>query len=88
MGLEGAVRLGMRKELEAIEDPGERASAFEAMVAPRTSTGKALNMAAHFEIDDVIDPADTRRWIATLVRRPPTAPTAGQEAPEHRHLVT
>jgi acetyl-CoA carboxylase carboxyltransferase component len=66
MGLEGAVRLGMRRELEAIEDPGERERAYEAMVATAYERGRGLSMASYFEIDDVIDPADTRRWIATL----------------------
>ncbi|HEV3387901.1 MAG TPA: carboxyl transferase domain-containing protein [Solirubrobacteraceae bacterium] len=67
MGLEGAVRLGMRRELETIEDPGERERAYNAAVAAAYERGKGLNMAAYFEIDDVIDPADSRRWIATLV---------------------
>jgi acetyl-CoA carboxylase carboxyltransferase component len=66
MGLEGAVRLGMRRELEAIEDPDEREQTFEATVAAAYERGKGINMAAYFEIDDVIDPADTRRWIETL----------------------
>ena len=66
MGLEGAVRLGMRRELEAIEDPAERERAFEETVAAAYERGKAVNMAAYGEIDDVIDPADSRRWIATL----------------------
>ena len=66
MGLEGAVRLGMRRELEAIEDPAERERAYEAMVAAAYERGRGISMAAYFEIDDVIDPADTRRWIATL----------------------
>ncbi len=66
MGLEGAVRLGMRRELDAIEDPDERERAFEAMVALAYERGRGLNMAAYGEIDDVIDPADSRRWIATL----------------------
>ncbi len=66
MGLEGAVRLGMRRELEAIADPEERERAFESAVAAAYERGKGINMAAYFEIDDVIDPADSRRWIATL----------------------
>ncbi|HWX75059.1 MAG TPA: biotin carboxylase, partial [Solirubrobacteraceae bacterium] len=66
MGLEGAVRLGMRRELEAIEDEDERERAFEAAVAAAYERGEGLNMAAYGEIDDVIDPADSRRWIATL----------------------
>jgi acetyl-CoA carboxylase carboxyltransferase component len=66
MGLEGAVRLGMRRELEAIADPQERERAFTEMVAAAYERGRGLNMAAYGEIDDVIDPAETRRWIGTL----------------------
>ncbi len=66
MGLEGAVRLGMRRELEAIEDVQERERVFAATVAAAYEHGRGLNMAAYGEIDDVIDPADSRRWIATL----------------------
>jgi acetyl-CoA carboxylase carboxyltransferase component len=66
MGLEGAVRLGMKRELEAIADPEERERVFEATVAAAYEHGQGLNMAAYGEIDDVIDPADSRRWIATL----------------------
>ncbi|MEU4494157.1 carboxyl transferase domain-containing protein [Streptomyces sp. NPDC023998] len=63
MGLEGAVRLGYRSELAAIEDSGERQRAFEARVAELYEHGKAVNAAAALEIDAVIDPADSRRWI-------------------------
>jgi acetyl-CoA carboxylase carboxyltransferase component len=66
MGLEGAVRLGMKRELEAIEDPQERERVFNATVAAAYEHGEGVNMAAYGEIDDVIDPADSRRWIATL----------------------
>jgi acetyl-CoA carboxylase carboxyltransferase component len=66
MGLEGAVRLGMRRELDAIEDPQERERVYEQMVAAAYERGQGVNMAAYGEIDDVIDPADSRRWIATL----------------------
>jgi acetyl-CoA carboxylase carboxyltransferase component len=66
MGLEGAVRLGMRRELEAIEDEDERERLYEQMVAAAYERGQGVNMAAYGEIDDVIDPADSRRWIATL----------------------
>jgi acetyl-CoA carboxylase carboxyltransferase component len=66
MGLEGAVRLGMRRELEAIADEAERERVFQATVAAAYEHGRGLNMAAYGEIDDVIDPADSRRWIATL----------------------
>ena len=63
MGLEGAVKLGYRKELEAIEDPEERRTKYQEMVDRMYQRGKGVNMASHFEIDDVIDPAETRRWI-------------------------
>jgi len=66
MGLEGAVRLGMRRELEAVEDPAEREQLFEAAVAGAYERGRGMNMAAYGEIDDVIDPADSRRWIEML----------------------
>jgi acetyl-CoA carboxylase carboxyltransferase component len=70
MGLEGAVRLGMRRELEAIEDEEERERVFAATVAAAYERGRGVNMAAYGEIDDVIDPADSRRWIATLFDPP------------------
>jgi acetyl-CoA carboxylase carboxyltransferase component len=67
MGLEGAVRLGFRRELARIEDPGEREAAFAAMVFRAYEHGKALHVAEHFEIDDVIDPAVTRaRFVHAL----------------------
>ena len=63
MGLEGAVRLGMRKQLEAIADPAEREQAFERAVAEAYERGKAINMASYVEIDAVVDPVETRGWI-------------------------
>ena len=66
MGLEGAVRLGMRRELEAIEDPRGARAGLRGHRGPAYEHGRGLNMAAYGEIDDVIDPADSRRWIATL----------------------
>ena len=74
MGLEGAVKLGYRKELQAIEDPAERAAAYEKMVADMYKRGKAVNMASHFELDDVIDPAETRHWIARGLKSVPAKP--------------
>jgi acetyl-CoA carboxylase carboxyltransferase component len=71
MGLEGAVRLGMRRELEAIDDEAEREHVFQATVAAAYERGRGVNMAAYGEIDDVIDPADSRRWIAMLFERAP-----------------
>ncbi len=77
MNLEGAVRLGYRKELEAITDDAERDAVFAEMVDRAYEHGRALNVASHFEIDDVIDPADTRRWITgVLLAIPP--PSAGR----------
>jgi acetyl/propionyl-CoA carboxylase alpha subunit/acetyl-CoA carboxylase carboxyltransferase component len=63
MGLEGAVRLGYAKELAAIDDPAQREAEFERMVADAYRNGKAINMASFLEIDGVIDPAETRRWL-------------------------
>lgn len=68
MGLEGAVKLGFRRELESIEDPKARDAMFQQMVALAYERGKAINMAEHFEIDAVIDPADTRSWIRTAIQ--------------------
>jgi acetyl/propionyl-CoA carboxylase alpha subunit/acetyl-CoA carboxylase carboxyltransferase component len=74
MGLEGSVKLGYRNELSAIADPAARKAKFDEMVAAAYEHGKALNQAATYHIDEVIDPADTRRWIAAGLRSLPTAP--------------
>jgi acetyl-CoA carboxylase carboxyltransferase component len=63
MGLEGAVRLGFRKELDAIADPAQRQQRYERLVAEHYEKGKALSVATAFEIDDVIDPARTREIL-------------------------
>ena len=63
MGLEGAVKLGYRKELEAETDPVKQKALYDQLVARLYAAGKASSMAAALEIDAVIDPADTRRWI-------------------------
>ena len=68
MGLEGAVRLGFRRELEAVADPQARAALFDELVAAAYQRGRAVTAATAFELDDVIDPADSRRWILTLRR--------------------
>jgi len=82
MGLEGAVKLGFRRELEAIEDEAKRERTFEEMVARMYEHGKALNTSTYFEIDDVIDPADSRRWIlSALDSAPPPAPRTGKKRP-------
>jgi len=71
MGLEGAVRLGYRNELAALTDPEERRALFEKMVASAYEQGKALNVATYLEIDDVIDPAESRTWITRSLRSVP-----------------
>ncbi|MBA8824594.1 acetyl/propionyl-CoA carboxylase alpha subunit/acetyl-CoA carboxylase carboxyltransferase component [Saccharopolyspora lacisalsi] len=63
MGLEGSVRLGYRRELADITDPEQRQREFDRLVDEAYEQGKALNAASVFELDDVIDPADTRTWI-------------------------
>ena len=67
MGLEGAVRLGFSKELAAVADPIERQNLFDKLVEAAYQHGKALTSATTFELDDVIDPADTRAWITRLL---------------------
>ncbi|HUO06469.1 MAG TPA: carboxyl transferase domain-containing protein [Candidatus Binataceae bacterium] len=82
MGLEGAVKLGFRKELAAVEEPAARKALFDQMVKRMYEHGKAVNMASHFEIDDVIDPLDSRRWIITGLRStPPLPPRTGKKRP-------
>lgn len=76
MGLEGAVKLGYRKELEAETDPVRNKELYDKLVANMYARGKATSMAAALEIDAVIDPADSRRWIvaglqASLKRKRP-----------------
>jgi acetyl-CoA carboxylase carboxyltransferase component len=68
MGLEGSVKLGYRNELAAIEDPAARKTRFDEMVAQAYERGKALNYASLFSVDDTIDPADSRRWVANIMK--------------------
>jgi acetyl-CoA carboxylase carboxyltransferase component len=63
MGLEGAVRLGYRKELDAEPDEAGREVLFQALLASEIAKGSAISMAEHLEIDAVIDPAHTRAWL-------------------------
>jgi acetyl-CoA carboxylase carboxyltransferase component len=83
MGLEGGVRLGFRKELDAAEAAGRadgadgasaRQQLFERLLAEAVARGDALNMASHLEIDDVIDPADTRAWLLRVLAAACAAP--------------
>ena len=75
MGLEGAVRLGYRKELAALPEGPERDALFEQLLARHIEQGSALNMAATLEIDAVIDPADTRRWLVAGLQTQTAGPT-------------
>ena len=78
MGLEGQVKLGFRNELAAIADPDERVARYEALVAAAYQRGKALNAGMSFQVDDVIDPADSRRWVtAALDAAAPATERAG-----------
>jgi acetyl-CoA carboxylase carboxyltransferase component len=81
MGLEGAVKLGFRRELEEIADEGERAERLEQMVAHAHEHAKGLNAATLFEIDDVIDPADTRRIVSQTFAAAEPQPTWRDRAP-------
>jgi acetyl-CoA carboxylase carboxyltransferase component len=82
MGLEGAVQLGFRKELEAESDPAARDALYQRLVAAAYRNGKALNAATHFELDDVIDPAETRmRILAVLRSSPAPEPRTGKKRP-------
>ena len=83
MGLEGAVRLGFRRELEAIEDPAAREAEYGRMVDAAYEHGRALNVAAHLELDDVIDPESTRSVLSRTLRRAP----ARIGAPRSRRFV-
>ncbi|MBS0641913.1 MAG: carbamoyl-phosphate synthase large subunit, partial [Proteobacteria bacterium] len=82
MNIEGAVKLGYRKELLAIEDPEQRREEFERRTAAAYDAAKAVNAAQGGGIDDVIDPADTRDWIASSLKRmPPVPPRTGKKYP-------
>lgn len=84
MGLEGAVRLGYRKELEAEADPAARKALYEKLVARQYAIGKATSVAAFLEIDAVIDPAETRAWIVRgLKSAGPQASRTGKK----RHFI-
>jgi acetyl-CoA carboxylase carboxyltransferase component len=82
MGLEGAVRLGFRKELEAAATPAEREELEAKLIAAAYERGGALSMASHVEIDDVIEPTETRaRLIAALDACPVVAPRMTKKRP-------
>jgi acetyl-CoA carboxylase carboxyltransferase component len=82
MGLEGAVRLALRKELDEIEGEDERERRVRELTAAAERNAKALNAAALFELDDVIDPAETRSLIASTLRA-----AAGSRPPSRERFV-
>ena len=84
MGLEGAVKLGFKKELEAAEDEAERQALFDKLVAKMYEIGKATEAAAHLEIDAVIDPADTRKVVLKAIN---SAPETNQSKRPRRNFV-
>ena len=84
MGLEGAVRLGFRRELEAIADDEAREQRVRELTADAERNAKALNAATLFELDDVIDPAETRGAITATLRAAGPAP----DRPPHRFVDT
>ncbi len=77
MGLEGAVRLGFKKELEAVPEGPEREALYQQLVARQYEAGGALHMAATLEIDAVIDPAQTRAWLVAGLASAQVAPLVG-----------
>ena len=82
MNIEGSVKLGYRKELEAIEDVDERREEFDRRGASAYHSAKAVNSAAGGGIDDVIDPMETRQWIANALKRlPPTPARTSKKRP-------
>ena len=82
MNIEGSVKLGYRKELAAIEDAEERRLEFERRVAGAYEGAKAINAGVGGGLDDVIDPADTRSWIASSLKRlPPKQPRTEKKYP-------
>jgi acetyl-CoA carboxylase carboxyltransferase component len=85
MGLEGAVRLSLRRELEAIADAGEREQRVRDVTAAAQENAKAINSAQLFEIDDVIDPAETRSIIALTLG---AAANADRPPPAQRFVDT
>jgi acetyl-CoA carboxylase carboxyltransferase component len=84
MNIEGAVRLGWARELAAITDPDAREREFRAIVERQYEQAAAINIAMHFELDDVIDPADSRTWIRSML----TAPRRRREGKKRPYIDT
>lgn len=84
MGLEGAVKLGFRKELEAEADPEKRAALYQQLLDSLYDRGKALSAASFLEFDEVIDPKDTRTWIRTALQS--WSASTPRIVPHHRRI--
>jgi acetyl-CoA carboxylase carboxyltransferase component len=83
MGIEGAVTLALRRHLASIQDPAERESVFRAAVDHQYAKGRALSVAAYGEVDDVVDPAETRSRVLAVL-----SAARGTEAPPRPWLDT
>ncbi|NIA19834.1 MAG: biotin carboxylase, partial [Xanthomonadaceae bacterium] len=81
MGLEGAVKVGFKKELEAAADPKERETLYNKLVDQMYERGKAINMASYMEIDSVIDPAETRKWLMRGLKSVPPGSKSNDQNP-------
>ena len=88
MGLEGAVRLGFRKELDAVEDPQEKQALFDKLLAEYYEVGKAVRYASATEIDAVIDPAETRRWLLNALEATGPRSSTGRAAAARSFIDT
>jgi acetyl-CoA carboxylase carboxyltransferase component/biotin carboxyl carrier protein len=86
MGLEGQVKLGFRNELAAMQDPEERLKRYDDLVDAAYARGRALNSGVSFAVDDVIDPADSRKWITNAFDSVP--PTPAREGKKRRNIDT
>ena len=86
MGLEGQVKLGFRNELAAMQDPEERLKRYDELVNAAYARGKALNSGVSFAVDDVIDPADSRKWITNAFDSVPPVPR--REGKKRRNIDT
>ncbi len=86
MGLEGKVKLGHQRQFAASADPAERLALYEKLVAEEYERGKALNVGSLYEVDDVIDPAETRKWIVAGLRAMPPPPK--REGKKHAWVDT
>jgi len=76
MTIDGSVRLAFGRELDAIEDLDQRQQVYERLVGELVEQARAVNSGGtSYGIDDVIDPSETRDWIAQALRTVPKTPT-------------